>query len=130
MVKQIILDTNVLARYLLQDVEAQYKKAREIIGLIENKKAIGLVSILVIDELIWVLENFYELKRSEYIPQIMKILSIKDIKIIEIDKNTIMKIFVKMLKKNIDFTDFYLAEIKGKNEIFTFDKDLTKLMRS
>jgi predicted nucleic acid-binding protein len=58
--KQIFIDTNIILRLLLSDIPKQAEKARSIFKSIENKKSKGVISILVINKLIWILENYYE----------------------------------------------------------------------
>lgn len=126
--KHIIIDTNVFARYFVRDNVSQYEEAKKIFTKIEEGKLTGRVSLLVIDELIWVLESYYDLRRDVYISQIMKVFSMKGIKIIETKKNVIMKILENMQKGNLDFTDLYLYEIKKGSEVLSFDRDIKKLM--
>jgi len=121
--KQLILDTNVFVRFFIKDVESQYKQARLIFEKIEKEEIKGLISILVINEIVWILENYYELKREVYIPKLLNLLALKNIKIIEIDKDLLVKILEGTLTKKIDFTDLYLLQIKDTGKIFSFDKD-------
>lgn len=125
--KQIILDTNVLARYLLADIPEQFEKANEIFLRVDKGKIRVFISILVLDELIWALENYYLLKRNDCLTSILKILYNKEVKIIETKKEIIINILDKMKGSKIDFTDFYLSEIAGSKPIVSFDKDFQKM---
>ncbi|MBU0569981.1 PIN domain-containing protein [Patescibacteria group bacterium] len=125
--KFLVLDTNVLLRYMLHDVESQYKEAKNVFDKIASEKLIGKISILVLDELVWAFGKHYEIKVSDFVPKIMEILALKNIKTIEINKSKVMKIFTKMLETGIDFTDIYLSEIATKKTLFSFDKDFKKL---
>ena len=125
--KFLILDTNVLLRYMLRDVESQYKEAKKVFDKIASEKIVGKISILVLDELVWAFGKHYEIKVSDFVPKIMEILALKNIKIIEINKSIVMKIFTKMLETGIDFTDIYLSEIATQKTLFSFDKDFKKL---
>lgn len=127
--KELIIDTNVFIRFLIKDLPDQFKKAQEVFERIEKGEIKGLVSVLVINETVWVLENYYELKRKIYIPQLLKLLLIRQIKIIEIKKDLIIRILQKMEKQKFDFTDFYLAQIAKDKKIFSFDKDFQKITR-
>lgn len=125
--KHIIIDTNVFARYFVRDNISQYEEAKKIFTKIEEEKYRGSVSLLVIDELIWVLESYYDLRRAIYIPQIMKVFSMKGIKIIETRKSVVMRILGEMKDSSIDFTDIYLAYIKEDKAILSFDRDFKKI---
>ena len=124
-----VLDTNIILRYLLQDIQSQFEQAKEVIEEIEGGKRSGLLSILVMNELIWILEKYYELKRPIFIPKIEKILMIEQMKIIEVKKEVIMQVLQKMRKNRFNFTDMYLAANYSQAEIFSFDKDFGKIYK-
>lgn len=127
--KNFILDTNIFARLIVKDVSSQLETSRQLFKEIEKGKIKGWVSILVIDELIWVLENYYHIERSLYLPQILNLLALKDISIIEVKKTIIVEILRKMGTTKIDFTDLYLVETAGDKKIVSFDKDLQKIAK-
>ncbi len=126
---EITLDTNVFLRYLLEDVDHQFEKAKKVIEEIQNGEKTGRISILVINELVWILEKYYGLKRSIYIPKILKILLIDQMKVIEIKKEDLKNILEKFQKQKFDFTDMYLAHIASPERIFSFDKDFEKIKK-
>ena len=127
MKKEVVLDTNIFVRFFIKDIKVQFQEAKKLFEEIENTKIVGRVSILVINELILILENYYELKRSLFIPKILKLLALKNIKIIEVKKNLVIKVLETLEKTKFDFTDIYLAGITNKGKIFTFDKDFEKI---
>ena len=125
--KEVIINTNVIARYLLRDIPEQFEEAVKTFASIEKGEQRGYLSILVFDELIWVMENYYSFDRRDFIPNIVKILHNKEIKIIEARKETILKVLEEMKNKKIDFTDLYLNEIKGSRTIISYDRDFKKM---
>ena len=122
--KELVLDTNIFIRYLIEDISFQYKESRKIFEAIENGTLKGLVSILVVNETIWILENYYEIKRSVYIPKLLQIFALKNLKIIEIAKEVLSLILKSMEASRLDFTDLYLLHTSKKEKIASFDKDL------
>ena len=129
MKKELVLDTNIFIRFLIKDNQAQFIKAKKIFEDIEKKKVKGKVSILVLNEIIWVLEGFYELKRAVFIPRLLNLLALKNIKTVEIKKSVAIKILQRMEKERFDFTDFYLSAISPKENILSFDKDFTRITK-
>lgn len=125
-----IIDTNIFLRHFLQDIEDQSRVATSFIGEIENEKVTGLVSILVINELIWILEKYYQVKRNVYIPKIVKLFYLDSLKILEVKKDLIIKVLERMQKQKFDFTDIYLSQIAKKEQIFSFDQDFEKLYKN
>lgn len=89
---------------------------------IEKEEIQGMISILVINEILWVFENYYELKREVYIPKLLNLLALKNIKIIEIRKNLLVKILKEGLIKKIYFTDLYLLQLKNSTKSFLLIK--------
>jgi predicted nucleic acid-binding protein len=124
---EVLLDSNILLRHLLQDIPPQAHEATELIDAIEKGDKIGYISILVINEVIWILKRFYKIERKDYLPQLLKILQINNIKVIEIKKESLNNILEKMKKKEIDFTNIYLSKIAGTRKIASFDQDFEKL---
>jgi len=124
---ECILDTNIFVRFLVKDVASQFEKAQKIFEKIEKGKIKGLVSILVMDGLIWILENYYDLKREVYLPQILTLLALNNLRIMETKKELVVKALKIMAKQKIDFTDVYLCQIASSRKIISFDKGLAKL---
>lgn len=126
------LDANIFLRYLVCDNLAQFEKAKEIFRGIEEGESIGLVSILVVAEVIWVLEGFYGVKRANFVPNLVDLLSFNNIKICEIKKRELFEILNLLLKVNMDFTDVYLHYFSKKSGIgvSSFDSDFAKLAKS
>lgn len=128
--KDVFVDSNVLIRFITRDVEEQYQEARNFFESIEEREVNALVSILVINEVVWILEKFYNIKRRIFLPQLIKLLILKNIKIIEAEKELIAKVLEKMIKRKQDFTDIYLTQIAKKDQIFSFDQDFEKLYKN
>ena len=73
------VDTNVLVRYLIRDVQPQYEKARR---LIDREVARGepvFVSLLVLLETEWVLRSRYELAKADVIAAFSALLDTADL---------------------------------------------------
>jgi len=130
MKKRLLLDTNVLVRFFMNDVTDQCEKAKKIVSDVEQKKAYGIISLTVIQELIWVLEDYYELKRADYIPLVLQLLHLKCMVFAEGKKQYVLDALTRMKKCALDFADVYLCIIaKQKNyEVVSFDKGIHSLL--
>lgn len=128
---KVLLDSNIFLRLLAGDVPQQKNLAERLLLRIEEDKLKGLVSILVINEVIWVMDNFYELNREDYLPKLMQLLSLKNIVPLEVKKTELMKaleFLASGISKTIDFTDCYLTiKADHKLTVASFDKHLSKL---
>lgn len=121
----MIVDSNVIIHLLRNDIPEQTSKAADFFKKVENGEEEAKISILVIDEIIWGLGQFYGVKKDHFVPLLIKLLSLRNVNIIELKKEKIIEILIKVMKSSIDFTDLYLLAISGKDKVFSFDKDLT-----
>ena len=113
---KILIDANVILRYLLNDVEEMSKKSAEII----NAGAFTLPEVIA--EVIYVLKSVYKVERGEIAAAILQIFNE-----IEVANKKILIEAVKIFaESSLDFVDCILiAYNKVENvEIFTFDKKL------
>jgi predicted nucleic acid-binding protein len=129
MTKLIQLDSNIFIRLIIGDVPDHLEKSKMIFHQIEEEKIKTGVSILVVNEVVWILEKFYELERKIYIPQLLKLLALKNISVNEVKKEILIRVLKKMLKNKYDFTDNYLSVITTANAIYSFDKDFENLFK-
>jgi len=121
-----IIDTNILIRFFIRDNEAQYQKSYRLIKKIEKGEIKGLISLLVVNETVWVLQHYYELKREIFIPKLLQLFALKNIKIMEVEKAKIVAILATIEKSSLDFTDAYLLQVANKRKIASFNHDLLK----
>ena len=118
----IILDTNMILRYLLNDNEEMALEAEHII-----KDQNVQTTIEIIAEVIYVLKGVYAVGREEIKESLMDFLD--EINIVE---SEVLRLGIETYAKyNLDFPDCILYaynRVKGY-EIKTFDKKLNKLLK-
>src|ERR1700728_4433691 len=73
------IDTNVLVRYLVQDDQLQYEKARRLINREVSKGEPVMVSLLVLLETEWVLRSRYGLAKTEILVGVSALLDTADL---------------------------------------------------
>lgn len=124
--KQFLLDTNVILRYLTNDIPSQAEKVNNY--LIKAKKSqIGIeVRKIIVIEVLFQLKNWYGLDRSEAADKLLTFFSPEWIGLE--DKSLIFEALRIYKEKNIDFVDviLHLEAIKLGKSILTFDKDFEK----
>lgn len=116
-----LIDTNVILRYLLNDIPEQTDKAAEII----TGGAFTLNEIIA--EVVYVLVKLYNVPRKE----IKDIISPLFDEIYIDEKDIIISALEKFSKSKFDFVDCVLLarkSILGEN-IFTFDKKLANQLK-
>lgn len=118
--KRIVIETNLLIRYLVND---DARKAQVVDALLK-KAGKGEVHILmpavVVAELVWVLESFYRMEAGEIADSILNTPGVT------VPDDVIVRSALKRYRtEKIDLVDAWIAAFaqeKGAQEILTFDK--------
>lgn len=115
----LIVDANIILRYLLLDNEELAKKAAEII---ENNKI--FLPFEVIAEVVYVLEKVYKIERAEISRSLKELLKGENIHTYDSDiLNKALEIFGS---RKMDFVDTLLCgySLVRDDEVITFDKKI------
>ncbi len=120
----IIVDTNILIRYLLNDNEKLNKEATNII---ENNDIFIPTEVIV--EVSYVLNKVYNVEKNNIFNVILQLINMDGVYFQ--NKGTIELAFKTYSKRNFDIVDCLLfAYYKNENlDIRTFDKKLGKLIK-
>ncbi|MCA9371491.1 type II toxin-antitoxin system VapC family toxin [Candidatus Woesebacteria bacterium] len=120
--KAIIVDANIVLRFLLNDHPQLSQKAKAIIT-----KSTIFIDETVIAEVIWVLESFYELKKTDIVKNMSIFISFKHIE--SENKERIMQALNYYSLYNISYIDAWLLALRKdkKTTLATFDKTLQTL---
>ncbi len=127
----IFLDTNIFLRYFEQDDEDMAKDTERLFKRIINGKIACFTNSMVIMEIIWVLEKYYEWEKEEVCENIELILNTPNIRIAE--RSTIKSAIEIYKDMNIDFIDSYnYTYIKANNDsqIYSYDRHYDRLNKS
>ena len=121
--KKVVIDTNLLVRYLINDDQ---KKADAVDNLLDRAikgEVRIIVPSVVIAELVWVLESFYQLKADAILELVEAIVNTSGLDVT--DKSTVISALRLYKNRNIDFIDAWIIEFakeRGIKTIYTFDK--------
>jgi len=104
---KIFIDTNVFLRFLIVDEKTPQSsiKAKEIFSLLQNRKVLLQTNTLIVAEIVYVLESYYELPKLDIKELLLPILSLPNL-IIK-DKPIVLAALSLFVEKNIDFEDAY-----------------------
>ncbi|MEO5881816.1 MAG: type II toxin-antitoxin system VapC family toxin [Caldimonas sp.] len=116
------LDTNVLARYIAQDDARQSLQASR---LIEGTSADdpAFVSMVVLAELVWVLDDVYAMDRDELVAVVRTLLETRSI--VVQSAPLVWQALRDFRSSSADFSDHLIARVgsaAGCTETFTFDR--------
>jgi len=117
------VDKNLFLRFTTNDVPAQADAMEKLLRQAEQNKIQLVTNSMVIAEIIWTLEGYYESEREDIQNKILAILNTPGLEIPE--SNLILKAIIWYAEKNVDFIDAYNAawmEQKGIEKIYTFDQ--------
>jgi predicted nucleic-acid-binding protein len=118
----IFADTNLFLRYLTNDIPAQADLVESLLQRAAKGRVNLVTTSMVIAEIVWTLESYYELEKREIQTMVLGILNTDGLEVI--DSDLILQAIVPYTDKNVDFIDAYNAAWMGKNDvakIYTFD---------
>ncbi|HQU35852.1 MAG TPA: PIN domain-containing protein [Anaerolineales bacterium] len=119
----VFADTNLFLRYLTNDVPAQADLVESLLQRAAKGKVNLVTTSMVIAEIVWTLESYYELDKKEIQTMILGILNTDCLEVI--DSDLILQAIVPYADKNVDFIDAFNAAWMVKNDvdrIYTFDQ--------
>lgn len=121
--ERIFVDTNLFLRFLTNDVPEQADAVEELLRQAGQGKAELITNGIVIAEIVWTLESYYELDRNDIQNKVLAILNTPGLEIPE--GSLILKSIIWYAEKNVDFIDAYNAawmDEQGIGRIYTFDQ--------
>ena len=119
----VFADTNLFLRYLTNDIPAQADLVESLLHRAAKGKINLVTTSMVIAEIVWTLESYYELDKKEIQTMILGILNTDGLEVINSD--LILQAIVHYTDKNVDFIDAFNAAWMVKNDvdkIYTFDQ--------
>lgn len=121
--KKVVIDTNLFVRYLTCD---DPQKAAAVDRLLESALKGDLqivVPSIVVAELVWVLESFYQMAEVDIAGLVAAIM---DTPGVEVTEKPLINAALKLYRtSNIDLVDAWIIEFakaRGIKTIYTFDK--------
>lgn len=123
----IALDTNVLIRFLVEDDEAQSRRATKLIeGAVARDEQL-FISDIVMCETVWVLSSAYRFSRAEIVDALSQLLRARSVVFSSTD--SIARALDAYRKERGDFADYLIREharSAGAETVATFDGALIK----
>jgi uncharacterized protein len=122
------VDTNIFLRFLVNDVPSQADACEEIFRKAVAGEEVLYTTDMVIAEIVWVLESYYELSRTEVRSKVEKILNTPNLNCD--NKGILVHALTLYDGRGIDYIDAYNAcfiKMKGIDEIYSYDKHYDRL---
>jgi predicted nucleic acid-binding protein len=128
--KEIYIDANVFLRFVLWDHPELAEEAGKFFNSSIEGRCKLITSDLVIAEIVWTLESFYEKSKTQIVEFIQGILSTPNLTVENAD---LVALAVKIYEeKNVDFIDAYSYAYMKKHKISvikTFDRKHFKIFQ-
>jgi uncharacterized protein len=121
--KRAVIDTNLLVRYLTEDDPSKANDVKRLLLKATQGEVRILIPSIVIAELVWVLQSFYKLDRSEIVPLLNAILHTKGVEVS--DKPVVSDAVALYRDGTTDFIDAWIVAFARSADvrvIFTFDR--------
>ncbi|HBI15593.1 MAG TPA: PIN domain nuclease [Desulfobulbaceae bacterium] len=118
--KTYFLDTNIFLRYLTNDDPIKADRVEQLLRRAASGKVLLTTTELVMAEIIWVLESYYEVSREQIAEQVRAILATEGLETVNGD--LVGQALEYYLADNVDFVDGYIAALmkkKGIAEVFS-----------
>ena len=118
------LDTNVLVRYFTGDPPEQARRAAAYLAQADEL----LVPDLVVAELVYVLQSFYEVERARVAELLRAVLAFPAV--VVVDAALLLRALEVYEVEQLDFADAYLfasAEASGVGAIASFDRSIDRV---
>ena len=122
------IDTNIFIRFLTNDIPEKADGCEHLFREAAEKNETFFTTEMVIAEIIWVLESYYELPKKEVQDMVEKILITPFLFCPQ--KDLILNALTLYSDKNIDFIDAYNASIlreQGVKKVYSYDRHFDKI---
>ncbi len=121
--ERLFVDTNVFLRFLTRDDPRKAAQARALFQDAVDGRVTLLTSLMVIAEIVWTLESFYELDKQDIATKVAMILNTPHLECPE--SELILSALDFYATRNVDFIDAYhafLLKAQGLSRIATYDR--------
>lgn len=117
------VDTNIFLRFMVNDIPQQADACAALFRKVVAGEEALYITDMIVAEIVWVLESYYELSSGEVRTKVEKILNTPNLTCD--NKEIIIRALALYDEKRIDYIDAYNACIiktKGIGEIYSYDK--------
>jgi len=116
-------DTNLFLRFLTNDVPSQAEAVEQLLRRAAGGEVVLVVNTLVIAEIVWTLESYYGLARSDVKSKIFAIINTPGVEVPE--RELVLRAISWHADMNVDFADAFDAAWlldRGLITVYTFDE--------
>lgn len=122
------IDTNIFIRFLTNDIPEKADACEQLFREAVEKNEKLFTTEMVIAEIVWVLESYYELPKKEVRKMVEKILITPFLFCVQ--KDLILNALTLYSEKDIDYIDAYnvlVLKEQGIREAYSYDRHYDKI---
>ncbi len=125
-VRSVLIDANIIIRFLLQDHPSLFIKAKQLFDRAERGEIYCYFDEVTLAEVIWVLISVYKMKREDIIDK-LELLLVQEW-IVNIRKHTMLRALAFYRMNTVNYIDCWLIAVAEEKHISleTFDIKLKK----
>ena len=128
MKKLRVLDANIVLRFLTNDLLEKADRCAKLLILIEAGSEEVWLPDLVLADIVWILEKFYNQSKKRIQELLIPILELHGLRYT--NKKVAKDALRLYVEKNLDWTDAFVAAqmlAQKKIEIYSYDRDFDKI---
>ena len=124
--RELMMDANVLVRFLVQDVPEQAKAAKRLVEQAEAGTLVLVVDPMIVAETLYVLTSFYRRPREAVADALVAFVQSDGVSAAE--ESRIVDALRRFKRTPVDFADAWLAATGAAThrEVASFDRDLDR----
>lgn len=126
--KRAFVDANVILRFLTKDPPSMAEASLRIFEEAKSGKISLLVIPIIVAEVVWVLESFYEYPKEKIAETMTQFLSCEELEVESLD--LLLEALNLYYEKNLDFADALLATSALRKRIptvYSFDQHFDRI---
>ena len=122
----LLLDANVLVRFLVQDDPRQSAAATALLEKAERREVVLMLEAMVVAEVVYVLLGRYGRSRGEVSSVLLSI--IQNVGVDTLERDVITDALQRFAAVNVDFSDAWMAARAAQlgHAVASFDRDFDK----
>ncbi len=128
MSKTKLIDANIILRFLTNDDPEKAAHCEALLKKIEHGNEEVFLPDLILADIIWTLEKFYQVEKKKIQDMLIQLLALKGLHCS--NKGSCISALNIYSSKNIDWTDAFIAaqmNAAGQKEIYSYDRDFDRL---
>ena len=127
--KRYFIDSNILLRVIARDSEKSFRECFDFLQKVESGKINAVTSNIVLAEVVWVLDSFYEMNKTKIAEALERMKGSRFFKLIDnYDFDLALSFYSRYGIKYVDAIIASNRDVQSKKwVIVSYDKDFDKL---